>query len=185
MSEPQLLFAEYDGIAVLANQQEKLKRELDAYDVDAVLTASIDAICDYFVEKYRITVPVLEDDPGQIEASQEDAQFDARRDPNRIVFDASRPVYIPGTRFTFHVRYTGDRDAFFIRANTFTMNPPRAVVTDDELQFPYTTADPNEAPRLKAEFEREPPRHLIFQIEPGLAPKPLQIRQDQLQIGAM
>lgn len=155
MPEPELLFAKHDGGAVLANQQEKLGRELDAYDADAVMTTNIDAICDYFVEKYRINVPILKSDPADIEASQDDEQFDARRDPNRVVFDSSHPVYIPGTRLTFHVPYSGDREVFYVRASTYTMNPPRAVITDTEVQFTYLTADADDAPRLKTEFERE------------------------------
>jgi hypothetical protein len=42
-----------------------------------------------------------------------------------------------------------------MQASTFTLNPPRAVVTDTEVQFPYTTPDLNDAPRLKEAFERE------------------------------
>jgi hypothetical protein len=64
-------------------------------------------------------------------------------------------VYIPGTRFTFHVPYDGETQLFYLRATTFNYNPPRAIVTETELQFPYTTADVNQAPQLKAEFERE------------------------------
>lgn len=153
MSEEELLFAKYDGSRVLESQQGKLRAKLEQYDMDAVLTANMDELCDYFVEKYKIEVPQLRED--QIEASQQDEQYDARRDPNRVIFDNSRPVWIPGTRFTFHVPYEGERDLFYMRANTFTMNPPCAVVTSTELQFPYTTADTSDAGRIKTEFERE------------------------------
>ena len=153
MAEMELLFAKYDGNRVLDNQQDKLRAELDEYQPNAVLTANVDDLCDYFVEKYKIEVPHLRED--DIEASQRDEQYDARRDPNRVIFDDSRPVWIPGTTFTFHVPYDGERELFYVRANTFTVNPPRAIVGPTELQFAYSTADPNEAVRIKTEFERE------------------------------
>jgi hypothetical protein len=153
VAEADLLFVKYDASTALSNQPRVLADAIDTYDADAILTANLDELCDYFIEKYRIDVPRLRED--EISVSQKDEPFDARRDPNRVIFDDSRPVYIPGTRFTFHVPYDGETPLFNMRATTFTMSPPRAVVTARELQFPYTTPDASDAPRLKVEFERE------------------------------
>lgn len=153
MSEAELLFATNDGSRVLDHQQEQLRAELEQYQADAVLTANMDELCDYFVAKFKIDVPNLRED--EIEASQQDQQYDARRDRNGVIFDSSRPVWIPFTQLTFHVPYDGERDLFYVRASSFTMNPPRAIVMPTELEFSYTTADTNEAGRIKTEFERE------------------------------
>lgn len=153
MSEGELLFVKHDSLAAQANQPRVLVEAIETHDPNAILTANIDDLVGHFVDKFRIDVPrLIEDD---ITLAPEDTRFDARRDSNRIVFDPSRPVWIPGTRLTWHVPYEGERELFYMRASTFTLNPPRAVVTEGEIQFPYTTADANDAPRLKTEFERD------------------------------
>lgn len=152
MAKPELLFVKYDARETLGAHERKLVDAIDSYDPDAILTANIDELCNYFEQEYRIEVPMLRD---EIEVSQQDQQFDARRDPNRVVFDASRPVWIPGTLFTFHIPYHGQHELFYFRASTFTMNPPRAVVTPTELEFPYETTDTTDKAAMKAEFERE------------------------------
>jgi hypothetical protein len=152
--QAELLFVKHDAIAAQSNQPRALADAIESYNPDAILTANLDELTDYFVDRYRIDVPRLGSD-DEITVSQEDERFDARRDPSRVVFDSSRPAYIPGTRFTWYVPYEGETELFYMRASTFTVNPPRAVVTPTELQFAYTTADMSDAPRLKAEFERE------------------------------
>lgn len=153
MSDTQLLFAKYDASAALDAQQRRLVDELDRHDPDAVMTANPDELTDYFVEKFRVDVPRLREE--DIEVSQSDSQFDARRDSNRVVFDRSRPIYIPGTEYTFHVPYSGETPLFYTRASTYTMNPPRAVVTESEVQFRYLVAQGSDSTGIKGEFERE------------------------------
>lgn len=98
-------------------------------------------------------MPVLQQ--NEVEVSQQDKPFDARRDRTRVIFDESRPVWIPGTRFTFHVPYTGNNELFYFRASTFTVNPPRAAVTPNELQFSYDATDTSDKASMRADFERE------------------------------
>src|SRR2546425_11235260 len=100
MSEGELLFVKHDSLAAQGNQPRALAEAIETYDHDTILTANIDELVDYFVEKYRIDVPRLLED--EITLAQEDTRFDARLDPNRIVFDPSRPFWIPGTRLTWH-----------------------------------------------------------------------------------
>lgn len=153
MAKPELLFVKYDARTALESHERRLLEAIDTYSPDAILTANVDELCDYFEQEYRVAVPLLRE--NDIEVSQLDQQFDARRDPNRVVFDESRPVWISGTLFTFHVPYQGQRELFDLRASTFTMNPPRAVVTPTEVEFPYETTDTTDKAAMKAEFERE------------------------------
>jgi hypothetical protein len=78
----------------------------------------MDEFWDCFVEKYKVEVPHLRED--EIEASQQDQQYDARRGPNRVTFDDSCPVWIPGRAVHIPCPCDGERDPFAIRASTFT-----------------------------------------------------------------
>ena len=66
-----------------------------------------------------------------------DAQIDVSRDFRRVVFDRNTPFYIPGTRVTFYVPFTGDSDLFHCQPSTRSLNPPRATVRSNELVFTY------------------------------------------------
>jgi hypothetical protein len=53
MPDPEPLFSKDDGNSALDNQQCRLAAEIDTYDSNAVIAASLDELCDYFENKYR------------------------------------------------------------------------------------------------------------------------------------
>jgi len=138
--EWELLFCEYDLRAALDAQLAKvndhvLKIDSQRFDkeTDDLLAASVAS------ELVVSPVELLED---QISVSAADAKVDVRYDPNRFIRDRSRPAYVDGLEVSYHLPFVGDRELFKCKPNTFTLNPPRAVVAQSqELTFPYDQAN--------------------------------------------
>ncbi len=88
---------------------------------------------------YRLDVPVL--DEAKKYAKTRETQVDARRLPNRIFADRSRPHYVPGTEISIFVPFDGDPNVFDVKPTAFDMNPPYGDVIGHELCFVYSVAD--------------------------------------------
>jgi hypothetical protein len=55
MSQPDpLLFGPNSLTDSLRNNEERMLREIDAIDGDEFLNTSADALCDYFVERFKV-----------------------------------------------------------------------------------------------------------------------------------
>ena len=106
------LFHGPDWFGVEENQRRSLQSEIDAIDGNRLLNTSVDDLCDYFEEKFRIDVPVLHEE--QIVASQEETKIDVSQDPMRHIRDRSQPFYIKGTAVEVTVPFSGDSEAFKI-----------------------------------------------------------------------
>lgn len=68
---------------------------------------------------------------------------------NRGIFDRSRPVHIDGTRIALRIPYEGPVEVLRLRASTFSLNPPRAIIGTDQVtvyrDVPADTLDRNRA----------------------------------------
>ena len=146
------LFRDADLRDVLAGQEEAILKEIGSLKEDRVLNTSPEELYDYFVEKYRIDPPEINE--AEIKVDYGDAQIDVSQRFEYAVFDRSRPTYVSGTRITFFVPFSGDPELFKFRPSTFSLNPPRGVVRGNELVFVYdrTTQD---ASNIGNEFDRE------------------------------
>lgn len=151
-SREDLLFYKYDLRLVIEQQDERLKEEIGGYDRNYLLNTSSEDLCDYLENKYRIDAVVLHKDKIHIKNSG-DADIDVSNDYNRMIFEREKPFYIKGTSITFSVPFEGDRELFYCKASTFTLNPSRASVGDNELLLTYNEVDPNPEP-IKADFEK-------------------------------
>ena len=146
------LFRDTDLRDVLACQEQAMSKEIGSLSEDRILNRSPGELCNYFVGKYKID-PVEIDEAG-IEVDYDDAQIDVSQRVEYGVFDRSMPTYVTGTRITFFVPFSGDPALFKCRPSTFSLNPPRGLVRDNELVFVYdrTTQD---VPNIRTEFDRE------------------------------
>jgi hypothetical protein len=63
----------------------------------------------------------------------------------RFMRDLDGPHYVKGTEVTFRVPYQGDRDAFYCRPSTYTLNPPYAEIEDEALLVRVVRRDQNAA----------------------------------------
>jgi hypothetical protein len=149
MSE-ELLFHRHDLSAVFQNQEQITSKAIDALDTNRLLNTPVDDLVEYFFEEHKIQVASVL--PDQISVDQSEAKIDVSRDQSRMIYDRSSPFYVDGTRVIFYIPFEGDKNLFYCRPSTFNYNPPRAVITNNELQFIYETLDHN-AENVKSTFD--------------------------------
>jgi hypothetical protein len=133
-----LLFSEYDLRAVLEHQLASLDKKVRAIS-ESRFDAETDELLAAAVASELVVAPLelLED---KLSVSPREAQIDVSHDPNRDFFEPG-PHYVPGLEITYHLPFTGDPELWKCRPNQFTLNPPRAVIGKDELQFPIDSAN--------------------------------------------
>lgn len=101
--------------------------EVDDLPENRLLNTDVEALVEYFIDKYSVTVPTLHREG--MEGSHHERQYAA--------YDQweSRKIMVPGEAYDFEVPFTGQADVFQMRPSSFDMNPPTAVVSGDKLKF--------------------------------------------------
>jgi hypothetical protein len=145
------LFSKVDWFSVDRQQREKLVEEVARINGNRLLNTSVDDLCDYFEEKYRIDVPILLRD--EIIADQHETQIDARRDPGKYIRDRSRPYLIAGTVIEISVPFSGEAEAFYIQPSSFTLNPPMGEVQEGLIVLRIEGTD-LQADQVRREIDR-------------------------------
>jgi hypothetical protein len=138
-----LLFCTHDLSQSLRNTTAAMHKEVESLDANRLLNTAPDDLRDYLAAKYRIEPIRLLRDYWYAETRE--TQVDVRYDPNRWIDDKSRPVMVPGERVEVRVPFEGETELFYAKADTFSMNPPRAAVEKNELVLRYDA--PADAPR--------------------------------------
>lgn len=151
MAREDYLFTGPDWHSVDRHQRQQMVAEIERVDPDRLLNTSVDDLALYFSEKYKINVPVLDEE--NLVVDQREKQIDVSRDPNRYITDRSRPFYITGSEIEVEIPFTGEPEAFKIQPNPYTLSPPRASVRGNLLMF--TIVGTNlEATQVRGEIER-------------------------------
>jgi hypothetical protein len=138
------LFNQMDWHSVEEHQKRSIQSEIDGIDGNRLLNTSVDDLCDYFEQKYRIDIPVLQED--RIVADQRETQIDVSQDQMRHIRDRSRPFHVPGTVVEITVPFIGDAETFKIQPTTYTSAPPRGDVRNNSLvlNLSGTNLDPQQ-----------------------------------------
>jgi hypothetical protein len=146
------LFSEYDLRAVLEHQLSAINdkvlgvpKERFAADSDEQIAAVIAS---------ELIVEPLELEENEISVDASDVKVDVSREFDRAISDRSRPFYIDGIEVSYHVPFRGEKELLKCRGSQFTFNPPRAVIGQGELVFPYQVAGRDLA-STKSNFERD------------------------------
>lgn len=151
MAREDYLFTGPDWHSVDRHQRQQMVAEIEKVDPDRLLNTSVDDLALYFSEKYKINVPVLDEE--NLVVDQREKQIDVSRDPNRYITDRSRPFYITGSEIEVEIPFTGEPQAFKIQPNPYTLSPPRASVRGNLLMF--TIVGTNlEATQVRGEIEQ-------------------------------
>ena len=137
---------------VLTGQEQTMFDDIGSLSEKRVLNSAPDELCNYFVGKYRIEPPVIDESGIQIDYG--DTQIDISQRLEYGVFDEGRPTYVTGTRIIFFVPFSGDANLFKCRPSTFSLSGLQGVVRVNELVFVYNRT-PRDAPNIRSEFDRE------------------------------
>jgi hypothetical protein len=138
-----LLFVTHDLDHILRSTMQAMGQEVERLDANRILNTAREDLKRYLVEKHGITpITLLRD---QWYADHQEVQVDVRHDQMRWIDDRRRPVMIAGERFEVRVPFDGEAELFYARANTFSMNPPRATIEKNELVLRYDS--PADQPR--------------------------------------
>jgi hypothetical protein len=146
------LFTQGDTHTVQQQQLHHFNEEIAQIDSNRLLNTNIDALVDYFVEKYRAEVPEL--DEAGMQADQREAKRDVSGDQNRMPYNirSGGPVYVTGTEFTVEVPFSGDAALFAIRPNAYSSSFPRGEVQDKQLIF-RTWTDRPDAVQIRSQID--------------------------------
>lgn len=131
-----LLFSRKNLQASLEAQLESVNEHVLKIDPQRFQEETDDLLAASIASKLVVSpIELLED---EISVSSKDTKIDVRYDQNRAIFDRSRPIYHDGIEVTYHLPFVGDKELLKCTPNTFTANPPRAVIASAcELAFPY------------------------------------------------
>lgn len=184
-----LLFVTHDLDHSIRLTMEKMRQEVEGLDENRLLNTPPEDLKRYLVEKHGITpITLLRD---QWYAEHQDAPVDVRHDRMRWIEDRSRPAMVAGERVEVRIPFEGESELFYAKANTFNMNPPRAVIEKNEVVLCYDTpADqPRDIRSLVDHTLTEIEQHLKWQRPmidahnqslPSAAEQAIRQRRDQL-----
>src|SRR5713226_3534503 len=145
------LFTRASVFDVLEQQRLALKNEVEHLGVDALEGSPQQEIVHSLSTKYKIEVPVLEEEKTQV--SYQEADVDVSQDPMRMILDRSRPFYIKGVKIVFNVPFRGDPNFFQIQPSTFKLNPPCGQIQGKDILLAYTRVD-NNAEAVRTEYDQ-------------------------------
>jgi hypothetical protein len=185
------LFAQGDAHTVQKHRLHYLNAEIAQIDGNRLLSTNLDALVDYFAEKYRIEVPEL--DESGMQADQREAQRDVSDDPNRLahIMGLRGPLHVTGTEFTVEVPFSGDASLFDVRPNTYSSSSPHGEVRGNLLIF-RTWTDNAQGTQIRSKIDAwlgDVKRHLQWLLDSfqsfnqslaGLARTAITQRRDKL-----
>lgn len=146
------LFASYDLRAIIENQRNLLRQEVERMDANRLLNTSPSDLSRYLVEKYNLTAPVLKRDAWS--AEEQEIQIDVRNDPYRGIMDRSRPCLIPGQRVTVEVPFEGEAELLYAQASSVSTMHPRAEVRGNSIFLEFDIAHDAQQRDIKQETEK-------------------------------
>jgi hypothetical protein len=118
---------------VAAQHRKLLEEEVNNMDDDQLLNTAIHQLCNYFADKCKFTIPVLQRD--KIYIDQREAQIDISSERNRYLKERGRPFLVTGTLVEVFVPFEGDPECFHMQPSTFTFHPPFGDIEENVLIF--------------------------------------------------
>lgn len=146
------LFASYDLRAIIENQRNSLRQEVEQMEANRLLNTSPSDFCRYLVEKHNLTAPVLKRDAWS--ADEQETKIDVSNDPNRWITDRNRPCLISGQRVTVEVPFEGEAELFYARPSSFSSMLPRAEIRGNSIFLKFDIAHDAQQRDIKQEAEK-------------------------------
>lgn len=132
----------------IRNLEQKMLAEVEAIEGNTLLNTSVDDLCDYLEDKYKLDVPQLSKADVNVDAGE--AQF-----PMKDLFsEGSRYIYVPATSISFYIPFEGDQILLTCKPSSYSSDRPRAVVRPGEIVLTYTGVD-QDASKVRSNFDRD------------------------------
>ena len=150
MSSDDILFFTHELDAVVQNHRQALVEELDRMSDDRLLNTDMDGLRIYCTEKYALDFPEL----GEPQVDTRRVKMTVGRYGGYSAYDDRHgTVQVDAERFTLEIPFTGDKDLFLCRGNTWTSNPPRGHVRTGILTTSLVEREPN-VDQINHQFEK-------------------------------
>jgi hypothetical protein len=120
------LFTEGNLSYALEQHVAKAAAFVDKIPQAQFMASTDDQVVSHVVSEMEITPLELDVDAKTLQ--HEEAQVDVSHDPTRLFFDHDGPFYVPGTRLTVSIPYTGQPELWRIAPGHFWVTHPRANV---------------------------------------------------------
>ena len=133
-----LLFHKNNWFNTKESWIKKLTLTIDSINGDELLNTSSVDLVRHLVSEYKFDVPKIY--PDALIVDEREIKIDVSQDQMRIIYNRSRPFYIPGTSVDVEVPFTGDKEGFDIQPSTINLNAPIAHVGNNVLKFSVTGA---------------------------------------------
>ena len=151
---PDLLFIGKGNLRdFFEHRKLELKREVEKFNSNYILTVSEEDFCQYLIAKYSLRAPEIHEDKIYVYDPKE-VDVDVSKDPMRAIFDRSKPFYIKGVQVTIAVPFEGDGELFQYKPSTSTRNPPCGEIRGQEIRLIYKTVN-HDAEKLKQMYQRD------------------------------
>jgi hypothetical protein len=136
------LFIEEAYEEFLRRRQEAYRQEIQNLDKEILFEGGETSLCHELEQRYRIDVPVLEEERG-VTLDPEEVMIDVSRDPYLSRYQL-RNSYVPHTRFVFELPFRGDEALFRVRPSRYWDPPLRGIVSQSTLQLIFDVRNPRE-----------------------------------------
>ena len=144
-----LLFIQGDLSDTLRAQTMKLLAEIDGFSSDYILKASFDDLTNHLIDKFHVEPILLHKDDIHI-GNNGDTTVDMGHDFRY----GGRATNVPATFAEFVIPFTGDPIIFRLKPSTYHYNPPRAIVSGQELHLSYTSVEHNPT-AMRSSFDND------------------------------
>ena len=145
------LFCRFDWFSIAELNKQQMQSEIDDIDGNRLLNTSVDDLCDFFENKFRMDIPELHED--QVVADQQEIQIDVSQDRKRYIRDGNIPFYVSGTLIEITVPFSGEGSAFNIMPTTHSLSPPRGEIRNNAL-FIYVQGADLEPQQVKSTIDQ-------------------------------
>lgn len=148
----ELLFAGNSVGDVLRAENERVRTFVQGIDADVVLSTPPEDLIERVVDQFTVESPVLRHE-DRYSPGAKDVRIDVSGDFRRATF-GDGPAYVPGTSFSVHVPFDGDGGVFRLRPNPYSLSPPRATISKNEVIVTVSSpADSIDPEPLKRQIE--------------------------------
>ncbi|MCS7214947.1 MAG: hypothetical protein NZ826_02180 [Thermodesulfovibrio sp.] len=151
MINKQLFYQNGELRNLLERRKLEIEREVDQYETNYILNISEYDFQQYLINKYSLHTPKIHRDKIYI-SNVEEIYIDISRDHVRSFNYMTH--YVKGVGVTIVIPFEGDSELFHFRPSTYTIDPPRGKVLDNEIILKYETVETDEE-KFKQTYERD------------------------------